>query len=588
MIDSDIESKSRHSGQSTPAYAYERLKCLYEISKHLVQFESAEKTVPKILSVVAGTFPLLSAVLVEKIDGEIVTTVWQTPGMSESQQKAIVENARSSFAYFMTTSPVDLQAQPVTRKSIPLEHGTRMSERPQGDDLVIVPLVVNREPTFGVLQIEGSRPLGEDEVRFAGALGNMIAVALDRHNKARAERVSREKHSDEMVSARDAAQSASQTKSNFLANMSHEIRTPLNAIMGFAELLKDPQLSRTDKIEFLSVIIRNSGHLLRIIDDILDLAKVEAGKIVVEKIQFSFPDLLTDFRALMSHRARANGIEFVLRAETLIPECVVSDPTRIRQILSNVVGNAIKFSERGKVELTVLFHEPDLVFRVKDTGRGISRDQQETLFRAFMQADSSTTRRFGGTGLGLVLTKKMCEVLGGDFALLESEIGKGSTFEGHIKVAVPSTTRLVSVESIAVVPRPAPNGEGLGVDLRGHDILLVEDSVDNQTLIMRMLSKTGARIDLASNGREGVEKALGHRYSAILMDIQMPEMDGHEATRVLRSKGISGPIIAITAHAMKEEREAAIKSGFSHFLSKPVRKKNLFDLLVSLEPILSM
>jgi signal transduction histidine kinase len=588
MIDSDTESKSRQPGHSTPAYAYERLKCLYEISKHLVQFESAERTVPKILSVVAGIFPLLSAVLVEKTDGDIITTVWQTPGMSESQQKAIVENARSSFAYFMTAPPVDLQSQPVTRNPIPLEHGTRMSERAQGDDLVIVPLVVNREPTFGVLQIEGSRPLDEDDVRFANALGNMIAVALDRHSKARAERASREKHSDEMVSARDAAQSASRTKSNFLANMSHEIRTPLNAIMGFAELLKDPQLSRKDKIEFLSVIIRNSGHLLRIIDDILDLAKVEAGKIVVEKIEFSFPDLLTDFRALMSHRARANGIEFVLRAETLIPECVVSDPTRIRQILSNVVGNAIKFSERGKVELTVLYRESDLVFRVKDTGRGISRDQQESLFRAFMQADSSTTRRFGGTGLGLVLTKKMCEVLGGDFALIESEIGRGSTFQGRIKVEVPSTTRFVSGESIAVVPRPAPNGEGFGVDLRGHDILLVEDSLDNQTLIMRMLSKTGARIDLASNGREGVGKALAHRYSAILMDIQMPEMDGHEATRVLRAKGISGPIIALTAHAMKEEREAAIKSGFSHFLSKPVRPKSLFDLLVGLEPILSM
>lgn len=593
MIDSDVDGTSGKPSlqargsmldSSGPAYAYDRLKSLYEISKHLVQFENAEKTVPKILSIVAETFPLLSAVLVEQVNGEIATTIWPTPGLSDDQQFTIVANARSSFAYFVSSSPANLQAQPVTKTPIPPGHGAHLSKRSQRDDMVVVPLVIDREKVFGVLQIEGSRPLGEDEVRFANALANMIAVSLDRYNKARKESIFQKKHSDDLEAAMEAAESASRTKSSFLANMSHEIRTPLTAIMGFAELLKDSELSGKDSVEFVSTIIRNSKHLLRIIDDILDLAKVEAGKVVLEKIQFSLPDLLLDFWALMSLRAQASGIEFVLRAETFIPEFLISDPTRIRQILSNVVGNAIKFSERGRVELVILHEEPELVFRVNDTGRGISTDQQESLFRAFMQADSSTTRRFGGTGLGLVLTKKLCEALGGDFSLVESELGKGSTFEGRIKVEVPSGTRFLSRESLAAFPKASPVDEGANVDLRGHDILMVEDSVDNQTLIKRMLGKTGAKVDLAKNGREGVEKALAHRYSAILMDIQMPEMDGHEATRILRGKGLSIPIIALTAHAMKDERVAAIKSGFSYFLSKPIQRESLLNLLVSLKP----
>lgn len=378
------------------------------------------------------------------------------------------------------------------------------------------------------------------------------------------------------------AERANEAKSSFLANMSHEIRTPLGAIMGFVELLHNAELSQNEIAEYLKIIDRNSTHLLRIIDDILDLAKVESGKMVIEKIKFSLYDFLSEFSSLISFKAHENAINFEFIAKTPLPEFIISDPTRLRQILTNMIGNAIKFTEQGRVELSVEFSNQNLTFNVKDTGRGISPEQRPKLFQVFSQADSSTTRKYGGTGLGLVLTKKICQAFGGDFKLVESEIGKGSTFEANIHVVIPEKTKLLPIDKIGITPIIKIDKVGSQIALKGFDVLVVEDSNDNQTLIQLILTKVGAKVTLANDGLEGVKSALAHYYDVILMDIQMPNMDGHQAVRTLRAEGYTGPIVALTAHAMREERERSVHSGFSHFLTKPIDRKKLIELMMQI------
>lgn len=378
------------------------------------------------------------------------------------------------------------------------------------------------------------------------------------------------------------AERASQAKSAFLANMSHEIRTPLGAIMGFVDLIKESKTEQDIEVsDFLSIIERNSQHLLRIIDDILDLTKVEAGKMAIEILEFNFVEFLADFASLAGMKARENGINFEFISDTELPEFVNSDPTRVRQILSNIVGNAIKFTEKGKVELRVIYSMDYIEFIVTDTGRGISQEQRGSLFQAFAQADSSTTRKFGGTGLGLVLTKKLSQALGGDFILTQSEIGKGSVFKVGFPIGVPKAVKFVPLKSVKL--QSASVVEVNQVDLKNLNILLVEDSPDNQFLIQKMLGKTGAKITIANNGFEGLEMALAGNFNVVVMDIQMPIMDGHQAVQALRAKGYTVPVVALTAHAMKEEGERAVTSGFTHFLTKPINRKSLTDMLLQIK-----
>jgi signal transduction histidine kinase len=386
----------------------------------------------------------------------------------------------------------------------------------------------------------------------------------------------------ELKRAESEARNANAAKSQFLANMSHEIRTPLGAIMGFVSLLRDDSLGRKDQEAYVSVVERNAVQLLRIIDDILDLSKVEAGMMLIEKIDFSLPELMTDFSSLLGFKAREKGIGFFSRAMTPLPRIVNSDPTRIRQILTNIVGNAVKFTDKGSVDLQLGYQDGFLEFVVKDTGRGISAEQELNLFQPFSQADTSITRKYGGTGLGLVLTRSLSEALGGSFGLRESVVGRGSTFVARIKVDIPAGVEFVTGLGFSADPvRPAVS-PGL---LSGMDVLLVEDSPDNQALISIFLVRAGARVDVASDGEQGYHRALSGKYDAVLMDVQMPVMDGITAIKKLRTDGYAKPVVALTAHAMKEERMRCLEAGFSDFLSKPVSKEELIRMLLPFNKI---
>ena len=430
-----------------------------------------------------------------------------------------------------------------------------------------------QRPTDGkIIWIEAQGGLVEDS---QGKLTRFIGTSLD---------ITRRKTTEEQLKAASIeARNASSAKSAFLANMSHEIRTPLGAIMGFAELLKKPDLTRSNSANFISVIERNSQHLLRIVDDILDLSKVEAGKMVFEHIEFSLPDLLSDFASLMGLRARDKGIDFVLKITSSIPALVISDPTRLRQILNNIVGNSIKFTDRGLVELSVSYEDKFLTIVVKDTGRGISPEQMDRLFQAFVQADETTTRKFGGTGLGLVLTKRLASAMGGDFYLRESTPGVGSVFVACIKIGIISGTRFVDDETLHFSTVEEEFAAPALSMLAGMKLLVVDDSPDNRTLLRVMLQDAGAAVESAKDGLQGVEMALAAPYDVVLMDIQMPRMDGYQAIEVLKGKGYAAPIVALTAHAMVEERERAKGKGFAAFMTKPIQRDSLLSLLDGLK-----
>jgi signal transduction histidine kinase/CheY-like chemotaxis protein len=370
--------------------------------------------------------------------------------------------------------------------------------------------------------------------------------------------------------AKVTAENANATKSAFLANMSHEIRTPLGAILGFSELLKDLNLSHDDRSQFIETIIRNVHSLTRIIDDILDLAKVESGKLDVEEIEFSLFDLMNEAMDLFREKAKQKGIFLIQSVEENVPSSLFSDPTRLRQILINVIGNAVKFTDKGGVKVILRaggdIEGPLTVqIEVKDTGRGLTEEQRDRLFQPFMQADNSTTRQFGGTGLGLALSKRLAEALGGTIKFGECAPQKGCTF---IITFVATASKNESVKSSNGFPQSTAPKKVL--PLENIKVLLVDDSVENQYLVRKLLEKNGARVEVASDGGEAVRRAFSNSFDVVLMDIQMPKMDGYEAIRELKENGYTVPVIALTAHAMVEERVKTKAAGFAAHLTKPL------------------
>jgi len=418
---------------------------------------------------------------------------------------------------------------------------------------------------------------GSDEIAaLAGEVNTMLSALASAQTQVRA--------------ACAAAESASTAKSQFLANMSHEIRTPMTAILGFADLLADEGLEPVERAEHVSTIRRNGEHLLGIINDILDISKIEAGKMTVEIMRVDLFAVLEDVRVLMAGRASSKGLALGIEAGFPLPRVIQSDALRLRQILVNLVGNAIKFTESGGVTIRVAMaaEEPKrLVFSVVDTGIGMTSEQAAGLFKPFSQADASMTRRFGGTGLGLSISRALAEMLGGGLSV-SAVPGLGSTFIATVKIgeAAPgcegvltSWPALDGPRAAATSAGPAPEKSLAGKKLAGMRVLVAEDGADNQRLIRFILSKAGSSVQIAGNGRVAVDTAMGAltAFDLILMDMQMPVLDGCSATRELRAAGYTGQIVALTANAMQSDRAECEAAGCDGFLSKPIAPERLLE-----------
>jgi signal transduction histidine kinase/CheY-like chemotaxis protein/HPt (histidine-containing phosphotransfer) domain-containing protein len=454
----------------------------------------------------------------------------------------------------------------------------------------------------GVIEIFHPEPLAPETraLELAADVGAQLGRVIERKqasdalNAAKAELEERvrertrdlERVNEELrheIEERDAADAANRAKSEFLANMSHEIRTPMTAVLGYADLLMDADVTASARLDYVQTIRRNGEHLLSIINDILDLSKIEAGKMTLERIACSPAQIVVDVASLMRVRALEKELVFEVEFATPVPAAMEGDPTRIRQILMNLCGNAIKFTEQGCVRIVVECDASDpaqarLRFSVIDQGIGMTREQLTGLFRPFTQADSSTTRRFGGTGLGLVICKRLADMLGGAIEV-ESTPGEGSTFRLDLPIgSIATTTMLEDLEEAGMPQTSLGATNNLPpLDCR---VLLAEDGHDNQILISTHLRRAGAQVEIAPNGRIAVERALhearaGTPFDVILMDMQMPELDGYGATAKLRSRGYTRPIVALTAHAMATDRERCLAAGCDDFMTKPIDRSAL-------------
>jgi signal transduction histidine kinase/CheY-like chemotaxis protein/HPt (histidine-containing phosphotransfer) domain-containing protein len=395
----------------------------------------------------------------------------------------------------------------------------------------------------------------------------------------------REKVQRDLERARDAAEAASRAKSEFLANMSHEIRTPLNGILGFADLLirGADNGDEQERQDYLQTIHSSGRHLLHLINDILDLSKIEAGQLEVEQVLCAPHQLLTEVVSVLRVRAHEKGLHLRLEWTGRVPETIRTDPARLRQLLTNLVGNAIKFTEQGSVRVAAeVLHEGDrgkLAFRVIDTGVGISPESQASIFDPFVQADNSVTRRYGGTGLGLAISRRIARALGGDLTVT-SQPGRGSIFTATIDIGpLPELVLREAPPTEGLHPRKKAAPDRGKPTLPPAEILLVEDGSTNRKLISLVLRRAGANVTTAENGLVGVEMATTSPFDLILMDMQMPVMDGYTAASTLRERGITAPIIALTAHAMKGDEQKCLAAGCTGYLTKPIDGDELIRMI---------
>lgn len=383
------------------------------------------------------------------------------------------------------------------------------------------------------------------------------------------------------LSRATSAENASLVKSQFLANTSHDIRTALSATLGYTDLLHDEVAAGSRAAKWVTVMRRNGQHLLQLLDDILDLSKIEAQRMTIESVDCDLIELLDDVRLLMSARAEEKHLALSIEWAGTAPGFVRTDPTRLRQILINLIANAIKFTDTGGVTLRCQFEQatsaPNLQIDIIDTGVGMTVPQQQRLFEPFTQVDDANARRFGGTGLGLSISRNLARLLGGDIRV-QSAQGQGSTFTLTLSVGQVNEEIKTETSTPAI---PVAASARLPDSLNGARILLADDGIDNRRMIEFLLTRAGATVVSVEGGDEAVQMALTddltQRVDVILMDMEMPTLDGYTATRQLRDKGYLGTIIALTGNAMETEREKCIAAGCDDFIAKPVNRRMLLD-----------
>ncbi|MCB1170440.1 MAG: response regulator, partial [Leptospiraceae bacterium] len=394
------------------------------------------------------------------------------------------------------------------------------------------------------------------------------------------------------------AEAANEAKSSFIANMSHEIRTPMTSILGYADLLSEAQSSGEHFAEYLGRLKEAGQHLMAIVNDILDMSRIESGRLETEDLAASPVQILDEVSNMLRERSARKGLNFRRTVHPEVPELILTDPGRLRQILVNLLGNAIKFTESGSLEVEAGTLEQELFISVKDSGIGISPEGMRNLFQPFMQADTSTTRRFGGSGLGLAISQRLAQMMGGRIEAT-SEEGKGSVFTLFLPIRRPSAEDFQASRehrdplqwaTAGVIPGSEPlderSGPSTGFEsaaepsLDGLKVLVVEDDPDIRKIVEIYLRRAGIKPDTLADGKSALDRLMaGQKYDCVLMDIQMPEMDGKTVLLTLRNAGYKGTVIAMTAHALSSEVTAILAAGFDEYLPKPINRKNLYDCL---------